>query len=93
MKKMLVATDTKFELVQKYKDFLAPIIATTPCLPFELHFADLDKLVESSDIKLVLEVIAILETSAASGPLVQFELDLAAKFIKNSMLTAFPDTR
>ena len=41
----------------------------------------------------MLETIAILETSAASGPIAPFEFALASHFIKNCMVTAFPDTR
>lgn len=48
---------------------------------------------QSSDAKVVLEAIAILEISAASGPLAPFEFSLAGNFIKRCMVTAFPDTR
>lgn len=48
---------------------------------------------KASDVKLVLESISILETSAATEPLAPYELDLASQFIKTCMVTAFPDTR
>ena len=67
--------------------------ADSPCKPFELVYSDLDKATQSSDAKIVLESIAILETSAATGPIAPFEFTLASRFIKTCMVTTFPDTR
>ena len=53
-KKMLEFNETKAELTQKYKDFKATLC---PSKPFELVYSDLEKLVECSDIKVVLEAI------------------------------------
>ena len=78
MKKMITFTETKIELVQKFKDILAPMAAECPCKPFELIYSDLEKAIQSSDIKLVLETIAILEASAASGAVAPFEFELAS---------------
>lgn len=71
MKKMLAFEAEKAVLVDKYQAILA---AMNPSTPFELVYADLFKTIESSNTKLVLDSIAILETSAASGPLAPFEL-------------------
>lgn len=87
---MLVFGETKAELTQLHKEMLAKM---DPCLPLEYTYADFHKLVESSDIKVVLESISILETSKATETLACFEIDLAAHFIKTCMVTAFPDTR
>ena len=94
-KKMLTFTDTKAELTDVFKGVLAKMqeTAQVTCKPYELVYSDLEKAVQSSDIKLVLEVISILEISATSGPLVPFELKLASLFVKNCMITAFPETR
>ena len=91
---MVTFTETKIELVQKFKDILASMTVECPCKPFELIYSDLDKAIQCSDTKLVLEIIAILEAPAAgSGAVAPFEFDLASKFITTCMVTAFPDTR
>lgn len=61
--------------------------------PFELIYTDLEQITQSSNIKLAIETIAILDTPAASEPLAPYELNLAASFIKTCMVTAFPETR
>ena len=90
---MIVFTETKFVLTQTFEDIHASIKAHSPCQPFEIIYSDLEKIVQSSDIKVVLEGITILETSVATGPLAPFEYSLATLIIKKCMVTAFPDTR
>lgn len=62
-------------------------------MPAFLLYSDLNKLILSQEVTIVLETVQMLETSAASEPLAPFEIDFASKFIKSSMLTSFPDFR
>ena len=93
MKRMLDFQADKAVLTEKFAGIFAPMASACPCQPFELLYSDLEKLVTTSDTRVVLETIPILEASAASGPIAPFEFGLASFFIKNCMVTAFPDTR
>ena len=90
MKKMLKFEADKAILTEKCQ---AVITAMSPSVPFELVYADLFKAIKSPDTMIVLETIAILETSAAAGPLAPFEFELTSSFITTCMVTTFPDTR
>jgi hypothetical protein len=50
-------------------------------------------LIKSPDVSLVLEAFELIEASAATEPINQFEYTYALEFIKCSMLTTFPDYR
>ena len=94
MKRMLAFGESKMELNEKFSAILVSMTdESNPCLPFELLYSDLEKAMQTSDTKVVLETIPILETSAAAGPVAPFEFDLASQFIKTCMVTTFPDTR
>ena len=61
-RKMVQFDETKVSLVQKYVDILAGM---TKSKPFELIYADLEKIVKTSDVRLAIETISILDTPAA----------------------------
>lgn len=63
------------------------------CQVLSLAYSDLDKLIMSQDVKVAVEAISIIETSAPSEKVLPFEFALAAKFIKNACQTPFPDYR
>jgi hypothetical protein len=89
-KKMLDFTEDRMLLTDKYQELLGQMQSSEP---FVLMYADLEKLILSQEVTIALETIAILELTAATTALAPFEIPLVTKFIKNCMLTSFPDYR
>jgi len=56
-------------------------------------YRDLMLLIKSPDVSLVLEAFELIEASAATELINQFEYTYALEFIKCSMLTTLPDYR
>jgi hypothetical protein len=64
-----------------------------PTHPLYISYNDLMSLIESPDINLVLSAFEIIEASAETEPIHRFEFTFALKFIKDCMVTTFPDYR
>lgn len=56
-------------------------------------YQDLFALIESPDVAIVLAAFELVEASALSEPINGFEFRFALNFIKNCMVTTFPDYR
>lgn len=71
----------------------ASILQSINSPPLYINYADLFALIEHPDVSLVLEAFEIIEASALSEPVHTFEFNFALKFIKDCMVTTFPDYR
>ena len=58
-----------------------------------MHYQDLMTIIKSPDVDMVLEAFEMIEAVAATEAISPFEYEFAFEFIKNSMLTTFPDYR
>ena len=90
-KKMLECTNDKLCLTEKYRGMLKA--TSSDCLPLEILYSDLQKIILAAEPSLAREAISVLQTAGCSEPLAPFEIPLAAAFLKKSMQTTFPDHR
>jgi len=90
-KKMVDYTADRIVLLPKYATLLESMGETSA--PFEVIYTDIAKIILSQNLKVSLECISVIETSAASEPVHAWEYEVAAIFLKNCLQTTFPDYR
>ena len=90
LNKQLVLTDSFIELDSDSQQVLVNLGHS----PFKLPNQDLLTAIKSADSKLVLEAIGIISSEQkASSQVVAFEYQMCSDFIRNCLITTFPETR
>jgi len=88
-KKMTMFSETSMQLIKVHSDHLQSINGP----PLEIKQADLLALIKSSDVPIVHEAYQLIESAGHSEPIHKFELEFAHAFIRDCMVTTFPDYR
>lgn len=86
---MVQFTDTHIQLLKQHQDHLNTLKGT----PLMISFNDLEALIKSPDTQLVLDSFQIIEAANWSEPIHSFEYRFAYLFIRDCMVTTFPDYR
>lgn len=86
---MLQFTETHITLQKQHQDHLNSVKGA----PLLISFADLSELIKSPDSQVVLDAFQMIEAANWTEPIHPFEYDFAIAFIKDCMVTTFPDYR
>lgn len=88
-RKMTMFTDTHIQLTKVHADHVASVKGA----PLEIRQEDLLAIIKTPDSAMVLGAFELIESSALSEPVHSFEYTFAYTFIKNCVITTFPDYR